>query len=521
MPKVVTISGLIWLLAVQSSNAIETAYSYLFRSGSSGFPTVADSMGEQVTAMPDLIVTVPNIDGSASIEAHAVEEADGSLRAGASWQYSINDPATTGQVNIRSRATSTMDANGTIVGPEASQATHLVAFWTITGGQELDYQGGAFFDDYSALAYLEAGGLVYDLPTLAHPGPFFYNPSQPPDTQTILEDVTTVWEVTGVGPHSVSANLTVIANGDFVNDPYIAFEISTTASSNVDLTNTATLTGVEVFGGTVESPIEIDAFFDCDICQPLAIEKTASPASYSMLGQAIDYDYIVKNTGVETIYGPITVLDDKVATVVCTPVVELTPGASVSCSAEYFITQEDLDVGSLTNIATASGFDSQGMPVDSFRAVATVSALESVNVDIDIKPGSDPNTINLGSNGNVPVAIFSDATFDATTIDPTSVTLEDAQVRMKGNGTAQASSDDINLDGLLDLVVHVETSGLDLTVGDVVAQLNGVTYGGRAITGSDMVRVIDPPTVPVPEPASACLLAVGFLGLLLRTRSRR
>lgn len=31
-------------------------------------------------------------------------------------------------------------------------------------------------------------------------------------------------------------------------------------------------------------------------------------------------------------------------------------------------------------------------------------------VDIDIKPGSDPNSINLGSNGIVPVTIFGSAT---------------------------------------------------------------------------------------------------------------
>ena len=36
-------------------------------------------------------------------------------------------------------------------------------------------------------------------------------------------------------------------------------------------------------------------------------------------------------------------------------------------------------------------------------------------VAIDIKPGSYPNSINLKSNGKVPVAILSSPTFDATT----------------------------------------------------------------------------------------------------------
>jgi hypothetical protein len=41
-----------------------------------------------------------------------------------------------------------------------------------------------------------------------------------------------------------------------------------------------------------------------------------------------------------------------------------------------------------------------------------------LDVTIDIKPGSYPNSINLGSAGVVPVAIFSNESFDATTINP-------------------------------------------------------------------------------------------------------
>lgn len=44
-------------------------------------------------------------------------------------------------------------------------------------------------------------------------------------------------------------------------------------------------------------------------------------------------------------------------------------------------------------------------------------------LDIDIKPGSFPNSINLGSNGAVPVAVFSTAGFDATTVDPSTLVL--------------------------------------------------------------------------------------------------
>jgi hypothetical protein len=119
-----------------------------------------------------------------------------------------------------------------------------------------------------------------------------------------------------------------------------------------------------------------------------------------------------------------------------------------------------------------------------------MSFSEVTIVDVDIKPGSDPNGINLGSQGAIPVAIFSTADFDATTVDPVSVTLADAAVRVKGNGTLMASEEDVNGDGLLDLIVHVLASGLAFTEGDVEAVLNGETYDGTAIRGSDSVRIL-------------------------------
>lgn len=112
-------------------------------------------------------------------------------------------------------------------------------------------------------------------------------------------------------------------------------------------------------------------------------------------------------------------------------------------------------------------------------------------VNIDIKPGSFPNSINLGSNGNVPVAIFSTEGFDATTVDPTTVTLAGAAVRIKGKGTAQAFGEDVDEDGLLDLVVHVDTTALELTMGDTEAILEGKTFDGVSIRGVDTVRIVN------------------------------
>jgi hypothetical protein len=111
-------------------------------------------------------------------------------------------------------------------------------------------------------------------------------------------------------------------------------------------------------------------------------------------------------------------------------------------------------------------------------------------VDIDIKPGSPENTVNLGSRGITKVAILGSVDFDATEVDPLSVVLADATVRVKGNGQPQTKMQDTNGDGLLDLVLHIDTEGFTLTDGDASATLTGTTFSGDDITGDDVVRVV-------------------------------
>jgi streptogramin lyase len=140
----------------------------------------------------------------------------------------------------------------------------------------------------------------------------------------------------------------------------------------------------------------------------------------------------------------------------------------------------DLDIDSQGNVYV-SGYDN--CRIQKF-------AVPYTEVAIDIKPGSDPNSINLGSNGKIPVAIFSTTDFDATTVDPSKVTLGGASVVIKGKGTPMASFDDIDGDGLLDIIVHVDTQGLSLTPDDKTAELEGETYGGKKIRGKDTVRIV-------------------------------
>lgn len=123
--------------------------------------------------------------------------------------------------------------------------------------------------------------------------------------------------------------------------------------------------------------------------------------------------------------------------------------------------------------------------------VAYIPEVVHVNhVHIDIKLHQFPNRINLGSHGTVPVAILSSATFDARTVDPLTVKLAGAPVKLRNNGTPMASFQDVNGGGFSDLVVHVIIEALHLTPTDTEAALEGKLFDGRHIRGTDSVRIV-------------------------------
>jgi hypothetical protein len=110
-----------------------------------------------------------------------------------------------------------------------------------------------------------------------------------------------------------------------------------------------------------------------------------------------------------------------------------------------------------------------------------------LTVALDIKPGGFPNSVNPASNGVIPVAILSDGTFDATTVDP-------ATVRFGANGTeatpAQYAFEDVDGDGHLDMIFHFATQATGTVCGTTSAALTGYTFGGQAIRGTDSINTV-------------------------------
>ena len=158
------------------------------------------------------------------------------------------------------------------------------------------------------------------------------------------------------------------------------------------------------------------------------------------------------------------------------------------------------------------------------------------DVDIDIKPGSDDNPINLGGksakseksaksgeerqsgksgksakskkskkskrsgkgNANIPVAILTTDDSDASKVDVSTVTLGDDDdtvgVIVKKNDTLQAALEDVDDDGDLDLLMHFSIADLvdsgDLDESTTQLCVNGLTLEGDAIHGCDSVTIV-------------------------------
>ncbi len=104
-------------------------------------------------------------------------------------------------------------------------------------------------------------------------------------------------------------------------------------------------------------------------------------------------------------------------------------------------------------------------------------------VNIDIKPGSYPNSINLKSRGVLPVAVLTDNFFNAKDIVVNSVLFAGAEP-LRGN------LEDVDKDGDLDLILHFDTRLLKLTSTDTEAILSARLKDNALIKGTDSVRIV-------------------------------
>ncbi|WP_410631117.1 CshA/CshB family fibrillar adhesin-related protein [Amycolatopsis sp. cmx-4-83] len=114
----------------------------------------------------------------------------------------------------------------------------------------------------------------------------------------------------------------------------------------------------------------------------LTLAKSADPATVASAGEPVRYSFTVENTGTVTLTG-VAITETafsgsgRLSAVTCPPgSAVLVPGQVVTCTADYAVTQADLDAGRITNSATAAGTPPPGLPtVTTPPATAVVTAV--------------------------------------------------------------------------------------------------------------------------------------------------
>ena len=126
---------------------------------------------------------------------------------------------------------------------------------------------------------------------------------------------------------------------------------------------------------------------------------------------------------------------------------------------------------------------------DSNIANVTVT-VGSLTIDIDIKPGAEPNALNLKKDKIVTVAILGDGSLNINDIDVTP--LADAP-KFGGNTPAvptRISYQDVNKDGFTDLVLQYRLAQLGFTMSSAEGCISGKLTDGTVIEGCDSVKIV-------------------------------
>jgi len=128
--------------------------------------------------------------------------------------------------------------------------------------------------------------------------------------------------------------------------------------------------------------------------------------------------------------------------------------------------------------------------VVSDSATVLIQSTGLIEIDIEIKPGSDPNCFKSDVIGIIPVAIFGSNSFDVTLIDTSTIKLDGMAIKTTGKeNTPLSSIKDVNGDGFDDLVVKIKDSSGVFDPGIITATLTGELLNGTLIEGSDSICI--------------------------------
>ncbi|MDP1622768.1 MAG: T9SS type A sorting domain-containing protein [Bacteroidales bacterium] len=257
-------------------------------------------------------------------------------------------------------------------------------------------------------------------------------------------------------------------------------------NAGLPLVNTASIITTEVPGPTTATettPITQNPSISMTKTGTLHMDVVA-PVGIANAGDQITYTFTVTNTGNTTLTG--VVITDPVVSVSGTPIASLAPGATDNSTftAVYTLTQADIDAGTFTNVATATGTPPYGADVtatdddtQTLTPASSISMTKTGTLHTDVVV---PNTV--ANAGDQITYTFTVTNTGNTTL--TGVIITDPLVSVSGLPIASLAPG--ATDGSAFTAVYTLTQAdIDAGIFTNVATANGTPPFGADVTATD------------------------------------
>ncbi|WP_073141131.1 DUF7507 domain-containing protein [Litoreibacter ascidiaceicola] len=243
------------------------------------------------------------------------------------------------------------------------------------------------------------------------------------------DEITYTFEVLNAGTRTFASVVTVYDNrlgeiicfdpaADPTNDPdFRAGEVLTcmgtdqVTQEDLDAGEVTNEAYAQTLFGAADTPVSstpVDVTVAADLAPDLTFSKVSSPNPAGAVGTDITYTFTATNTGNQTL-NTVSVSDPAFPTLVCSAP-ELLRGDSLTCTATYEITQDNIDAGEVLNTATATAQTPQGGELEETSAETTIMPAANPLMSVVKRPSVSPfgpvgssvtYTFDVNNDGNV------------------------------------------------------------------------------------------------------------------------